>query len=134
MTRSSPVPTAIPMFEVTGRSESRASPDDWARLTRVRIAAADQVVVVCGEHTDSSVSMSAELRMAREAEKPVTLLWCRRESMCKKPLGALPNESMFSWTPDILRAQLAANRRLAQRRDVPARLKRKPLPGAATPE
>ena len=116
-------------FEVSGRSELRTIPEEWQKTTQRRIAAADQVVVVCGEHTCDSVSVAAELRMAQEQEKPVILLWSRRQAMCKKPLGALPGDPMYSWTPDILQDQLAANRRAALKRRVPERLKR---PGART--
>lgn len=113
------------IFEISGRSAARANPEDWERTTQARVAAAEQVVVVCGEHTDASVSVAAELRMAREENKPVILLWSRREAMCKKPTGTLPSDNMYSWTPDILGDQLSANRRNANKTPVPERLKRR---------
>lgn len=116
------------VFEVSGRSRKDALPEPWQQKTQALIAAADQVVVVCGEHTDESERVSAEFRMAREQGKPVLLLWSRREAMCKKPLGARPDDSMYSWTPDILRDQLLANQRKSMPVRVPDRLKRQAPP------
>ena len=112
-------------FQVSGTSKRRSNPDAWARSTLVEVAASDQVVVLCGAATDSSVSVAAELRMAREAEKPVILLWSRRDQMCTKPVGARPTDVMYSWTPEILQDQLAANRRNALKRPLPSRLVRR---------
>ena len=120
------------VYEVSGRSRSDAISDPWQQKTQALIAAADQVVVVCGEHTDQSERVSAEFRLAREQGKPVLLLWSRREAMCKKPVGARPDDSMYSWTADILRDQLLANQRKAMPVRVPDRLKRQtpPVPKA----
>ena len=112
------------IFEVSGRSENGAMTGPWQRRTQTRISVADQVIVICGEHTDGSERVATELRMAREQEKPVILLWSRREGMCKKPLGAHRTDSMYSWTPDLLHEQLVANRRKAAAESVPQRLKR----------
>ncbi len=111
-------------FEVSGRSEAGTVPEDWQRRTEGRIAAADQFVVVCGEHTGDSIPVSAELRIAQEQEKPVIFLWSRRDAMCKKPVGALPGDNMYSFTPDVLRERIVTNRRSAKRIAVPERLKR----------
>ncbi len=108
-------------FEISGSSERRLDPDTWTQTTKAQIAASEQVVVVCGAHTESSVSVAAELGMARSENKPFTLLWSRREIMCQKPVGALAADSMYSWTPEILERQLAANRRNASKAPEPAR-------------
>ncbi len=112
------------IFEVSGCSENGVMTGPWQQRTQAQISVADQVVVVCGEHTDESERVATELRLAREQEKPVILLWSRREGMCKKPLGARPTDSMYSWTPDFLHEQLVANRRKAVAVSVPQRLKR----------
>ena len=116
------------IFEVSGRSQDGAMTEPWQHRTKGQIAAADQVVVACGEHTDESERVATELHMAREQEKPVILLWSRREGMCKKPVGARPDDSMYSWTPDILRDQLLANERKTLPVRVPERLKRQTPP------
>ena len=118
------------LYEVSGRSEARSDPDEWQRRAELHIAAAEQFVVVCGEHTGDSIPVSAELRIAQEQEKPLIFLWSRREAMCKKPIGALAGDPMYSWTPDVLRERLVTNRRSAKRIAVPERLKRQAPPAS----
>lgn len=118
------------LYEISGRSEARSDPEDWQRRAEQRIGAAEQFVVVCGEHTGDSIPVSAELRIAREQDKPLIFLWSRRDAMCKKPIGALAGDPMYSWTPDVLRERLVTNRRSAKRIAVPARLKRQAPPAS----
>jgi hypothetical protein len=118
------------IFEVCGRSLDAAMHEPWKRKTHGQIAAADQVVVVCGEHTDDSERVEAEVRMAHEQDKPVILLWSRREAMCKRPAGSRNTDSMYSWTLDILRDQLLANQRKALPTRVPEALKRQSPPAS----
>lgn len=81
-----------------------------ARLRR-RIRDADQMIVICGEHSDASQCMSNEIRIAREEGTPFFLLWGRRETMCTKPTGAKASEGMYNWTPAILQDQIAVTLR-----------------------
>ena len=69
---------------------------------RARIAQVDAVVVICGEHTDSAIGVSLELRIAQDEGKPYLLIWGRRELTCTKPLGAKPDDSMYTWIGSIL--------------------------------
>jgi hypothetical protein len=117
------------LFLVAGSSElgGDALADD-ARV-RGQIAAADAVIVICGEHTDECAGVSAELRISREEQKPHLLLWGRRAAMCKKPAGALSDDGIYGWTPEILRAQLQALTRA--KREVPESMRRQaPAPKA----
>jgi hypothetical protein len=98
--------TASLGFEVSGRSEASALKDPEGAGLRRRIREADQVIVICGEHTDASLGVFAELRIAQEEQKPYFLLWGRRDSMCTKPTGAKPSEGMYSWTSQILQDQI----------------------------
>jgi hypothetical protein len=91
---------------------------------RAQIAASDEVIFVCGVHTHDSLQVSAELSITQEEEKPYFLLWGRREAMCTRPLGARPGDSMYSWTPSVLRDQLTTTLRSAHAREVPERCKR----------
>jgi len=116
---------SLGIFEVCGSSQNAVMGDSWQQRTQRQIAGADQVVVVCGEHTDESERVEAEVRMAQEHDKPVILLWSRREAMCKKPVGMRRDDSMYSWTLDILREQLIANQRKALGDRVPESLKRR---------
>jgi hypothetical protein len=104
---------ATSAFEISGHSAIRSSTDHWDERLRGSIQAADQVVVICGEHTELSGRMAAELRIAQEEARPYVLLWGRREPMCKKPTTARPGDTMFSWTREILRNQILMHRRLS---------------------
>ena len=108
-------------FEVTACSGAGRMNDGWDARVRSRIAAVDEVIVICGEHTDSSPRMAAELKIAQEEGKSYLLVWGRRERMCKKPVGARKTDTMYSWTRDILRTQISATLRESQ---VPDSLKR----------
>ena len=111
-------------FSISHQSERGAMTPEWDERARARIGAADQVIVICGEHTDESVRVSAELRMAQEQDKPYLLLWGRREGMCKKPIGSRSDDPMYGWTPEILRDQIQALLRKSRPREIPASLKR----------
>ena len=82
--------------------------DGWDETVRRQISEADEVIVICGEHTASSVRVSAELRVAQEEQKPYFLLWGRREEMCTRPVGSKRDDTMYSWTWEILQNQITA--------------------------
>lgn len=110
-------------FEVSARSSGRSAPDDAALRRAIRDS--DQVIVICGEHTDSSVSMSTELRIAQEEERPYLLLWGRRERMCTKPATAKSADAIYSWTWEILERQLLTVVRAAWSQDQLAEMSRR---------
>lgn len=101
-------------FEVAGASEHLSASESWSDGVRHRIQAADQMIVICGEHTEASIGMSTELRIAREVHTPYFLLWGEREVMCTKPVGAKPSEGIYSWTRPILANQIAMTLRNAR--------------------
>jgi hypothetical protein len=108
-------------FKIAARSEAWTMTDSWDKVVRRRMREVDEVIVICGEHTAASPSVSAELRIAQEDQKPYFLLWGRRESMCTKPVAARPADSMYSWTWQILKNQITATLRNA--REFPKRYK-----------
>jgi hypothetical protein len=87
---------------------------EGSESVRCQIREADQVIVICGEHTEASVRVSAELRIAHEERTPYFLLWGRRDIMCTKPIGAKPSDGMYSWTRQILQDQIAFTLRNAR--------------------
>ena len=113
-------------FAVLGCSAGGTATDVVSETVRGRIREADQVIVICGEHTDSSSRVSAELRIAQEGRIPYFLLWGRRDIMCAKPIGAKRDEGMYSWTRQILEEQITVVSRPI-RPDVAARHARSPL-------
>jgi len=84
------------------------------------------MIVLCGEHTESSEAMGAELRMAQQAKIPYLLLWGRRDSMCTKPIGARPSDGIYNWTLPILRYHVACVSRKARSIEEAAALRRAP--------
>jgi len=105
---------AMSGFEISGRSVTQCATDLWDEGLRRKIQEADQVIVICGQHTDHANRVGTELRIAQEEERPYTLLWGRREPMCTKPTTARPADTMYSWTPEILQTQITSRRRLAE--------------------
>jgi hypothetical protein len=101
-------------FCVSGESEFLSSNDRWTEQARRRIREADQMIVICGEHSDASPCMSGEIRIAQEEKTPYFLLWGRRGEMCKKPIGAKSAEGMYNWTREILQDQVAIGLRRAR--------------------
>jgi hypothetical protein len=107
-------------FEVSGRSQVRSAMDHASEVARRGIREADQVIFICGEHTDGALAMGNELLMAQEEETPYLLLWGRRGTMCTKPRGAKPAEGMYSWTTEILKTQMDVTLRSSRREAKPA--------------
>lgn len=111
-------------FEISARSDAALMTDCWDQKIRRQISEADEVIVICGEHTSSSARVNAELRIAQEEKKPYFLLWGRRERMCTKPAGSKRDDSMYSWTWEILQDQITKTLRSARPREVAERYKR----------
>jgi hypothetical protein len=120
-------------FAIANRSEGGEMTEEWSERVRGRISDSDEVVVICGEHTDESPRVSAELKIAQEQRKPYVLLWGRRDSMCKKPRNARPDDGMYSWTPSILEYQLAYSLRRSRELEVPEGMKRQVPPPRIAP-
>ena len=111
-------------FEIVPRSHGASSGETVEDRTRSEIQSADEIVVICGEHTRDSKRVALELGIAREESKPYLLLWGRREKMCTKPEGATANDAMYSWTRAILESQIAMVLENAKPRLVPENCKR----------
>ena len=113
-------------FEVVSDASSSMRSRGWSEHPRASIRSADEVVVLCGEHTHESLRVSMELEIACEEDKPYVLVWGRRESMCTKPDSARPGDGMYSWTRETLESQLAAALRAAAPRVIPESCKKRP--------
>jgi hypothetical protein len=123
-------------FEISARSEARTKTGLSDEKVRRRIRKADEVIVICGEHTEASARVSAELRIAQEEQKPYFLLWGRREIVCTKPAGAKSLDGMYSWTSQILQDQITLMTRKAHWEKAASGMKRPRIPersGGRTP-
>ncbi len=115
-------------FEIVPIAAGAPRQDDANDATndaaRAAIQSADEVVIICGEHSCDSKRMASELGIAREESKPVLLLWGRREKMCTKPDGATAADAMYSWTRDVLERQISFVLQNAKPRPIPENCKR----------
>ena len=96
-------------FEIVDHSIKEASVD-WQEKARTRIQRADQVIVLCGKHTDSATGVNAEITIAREERTPYFLLAGYSDGGNKKPTGALASDKMYKWTWDNLKSLIAGGR------------------------
>ena len=97
-------------FEMADWSVKEEMTGDWKKKVRERIRKAEQVIVMCGEHTDTATGVSVELKIAQEEKKPYFLLWGRAKKTCKKPTAALASDHMYEWTWDNLKALIGGAR------------------------
>jgi hypothetical protein len=97
-------------FELADWSVKEPMSGDWKEKVRKRIRQVDQVIVICGEHTDRAAGVSVELTIAREEKKPYFLLNGRKDKTCKAPTAALSTDKIYNWTWDNLKALLSGRR------------------------
>jgi len=102
-------------FAVCGSSRVATPTDFFGEGARAEIRDADLMIVLCGEHTEASMIVSGELRIARQEGTACILVWGRREAMCARPRGAEPNDAMYGWTDEILRQRIDFLSRMAAR-------------------
>jgi len=96
-------------FEIADWSIKNASPD-WKTDARRRIKRATQMIVICGEYTDSATGVDVEIQIAREEKKAYFLLNGRPNSFYKKPSAALSSDKVYKWTWENLKALIAGSR------------------------
>lgn len=83
---------------------------NWKEKVRSRIRRTDLTIVICGEWTHTATGVAAELAIAREERKPYFLLWGRSDKTCTKPTSATPDDKIYNWTWDNLKALIAGQR------------------------
>lgn len=84
-------------FEVADWSIKEAS-TDWKAKARKRIRAADQVIVLCGQHTGTATGVSVEVTIAQEEKIPYFLLGGRKGKTNVKPKAANSTDKVYEWT------------------------------------
>ena len=96
-------------FEITDHSIKEASVD-WKEKARAGIKRADQVIVLCGKHTDSATGVNVEIGIARDEKTPYFLLAGYSDGGNKKPTAALDTDKMYEWTWENLKKLIAGGR------------------------
>lgn len=97
-------------FEITDMSVKEELSGDWKEKVRTRIKKVNQVVVICGEHTDTASGVATEVKITQEEEKPYFLLWGRSDKTCVKPKTAKESDKIYKWTWDNLKKLLDGQR------------------------
>lgn len=83
---------------------------DWKAKVRTRIRAVDQMIVMCGEFTQTASGVSAELAIAQEDKIPYFLLHGRNGRTCRKPQAARATDKIYDWTWPNLKILIAGSR------------------------
>jgi hypothetical protein len=96
-------------FNVADWSIKEASAD-WKEKARARIRRVNQVIVICGNHTDSATGVNVEIGIARDESRPYFLLAGRADGNNKRPTGAQSTDKVYNWTWDNLKALIAGGR------------------------
>jgi hypothetical protein len=97
-------------FEITDMSVKEELSGDWKEKVKTRIKSVDQVIIICGEYTDTATGVSAEVEIAQEEEIPYFLLWGRSDEDCVRPNAAKDEDKIYKWTWDNLKSLLDGNR------------------------
>lgn len=97
-------------FEITDMSIKETISEDWKKNARTRIKGCDVVAVICGEHTDTAVGVSAELKIAQEEGVDYFLLKGRSDKTCAKPKAAKNTDKIYKWTWENLKALIGGSR------------------------
>jgi hypothetical protein len=96
-------------FSISDWSVKLADPN-WEEDARRRIRRVEQVVVICGEHTDRATGVNKEIRIARDEDKTYFLLKGYADKTCKKPTAARDSDNMYKWTWDNLKKLIGGAR------------------------
>lgn len=76
---------------------------DWQEKVRRRMDNVDIVIVLCGQKTHTATGVAAELRIAKEKNKPYFLLAAYSDKACTKPTSAGEADKLYKWTWDNLK-------------------------------
>lgn len=97
-------------FDFTDASVREHLTGDWKDKVRRRMNNIDVVIVLCGEYTHKAAGVAAELTIAKEKTKDYFLLAAYSDKRCTKPTSADPEDKVYKWTWDNLKALIAGGR------------------------
>ena len=90
-------------FEIADWSVKEPFVGNWKDKVRYRIRCVDQVIVICGQYTNTATGVATELEIARNEKKPYFLLKGYADNTCYKPTTALVTDLVYTWTWDNLK-------------------------------
>ena len=97
-------------FDIQDYSIREPMTGDWREKVRRRIRATDLTIVICGEYTHTATGVAAELTISQEEGRPYFLLWGRSGKACTRPTSARPENKVYEWTWDNLKALIGGAR------------------------
>ena len=97
-------------FELADWSVKEPMTGDWQSKVRTRIKSVNQMIVICGEHTNTATGVSVEVEIAQEEGIPYFLLYGRSSKTCVKPKAAKQSDIMYKWTWENLKKLIAGER------------------------
>jgi hypothetical protein len=83
---------------------------DWEKKVRARMREMDLLIVICGEHTETAMGVTAEFWMAQEEHVRYFLLSGRADRQCQRPSGAKPHDVLYEWTWTNIKALVLGSR------------------------
>lgn len=97
-------------FEIADWSVKEHLTGDWKEKVRAKLRRVDQMIVICGEKTDTATGVSAEVRLAQEEQVPYFLLNGRAQTICKMPNAAKSSDKLYKWSWDNLKSLIGGGR------------------------
>ena len=97
-------------FEIADWSVKEELSGDWKEKVQQKIKRVNQVIVICGENTNTATGVSVEVKIAREEGKPYFLLWGHKSKTCRKPTAAKQSDKIYKWTWDNLNSLIGGAR------------------------
>lgn len=97
-------------FELADWSIKEAIDKNWQAHAHRRIKSVDVVIVICGQHTDTAIGVSAELAIAQQESVPYFFLKGYADLNCKYPKGARATDKMYKWTWENLKTLINGGR------------------------
>jgi hypothetical protein len=94
-------------FQIEDWSVKTASAG-WKDDARRRIGRSDQVIVLCGQRTNTATGVNVELGLAEELGVPYFLLAGRDGAV--RPTAASNGDKLYQWTWPNLKSLIAGNR------------------------
>ncbi len=85
-------------FDINDMSIKEAIDQKWKEKARERIKKCDQVIVLCGEKTESASGVAAEVSITQEEGIPYFLLCGRKDGNVQKPKNAKTTDKIYQWT------------------------------------
>lgn len=96
-------------FQIADWSVQEPFSGDWQEKVRRRIRQTDLTIVICGQFTHLARGVAAEVDITKREYKPYFLLWGRADKLCTTPSN-VPNDTIYKWTWDNLKALIAGTR------------------------